>query len=47
VHELLNHADKEMKITDRYIERDWQKLFDAHKRIVALVDWSKICEDIK
>lgn len=47
VHELLNHADKEMKITDRYIERDWQKLYDAHKRIVALVNWSKICEDIK
>lgn len=44
VHELLNHADKEMKITDRYIERDWQKLFDAHKRIVALVDWKKISE---
>lgn len=44
VHELLNHADKEMKITDRYIERDWQKLFDAHKRIVALVNWEKICK---
>lgn len=43
VHELLNHADKEMKITDRYIERDWQKLYDAHKRIVALVNWDKIC----
>lgn len=45
VHELLNHADKEMKITDRYIERDWQRLFDAHKRIVALVDWSRISEN--
>lgn len=43
VHELLNHSDKEMKITDRYIERDWQKLFDAHKRIVALVNWDNIC----
>lgn len=44
VHELLNHADKEMKITDRYIERDWQKLYDAHKRIVALVNWDNICK---
>lgn len=44
VHELLNHADKEMKITDRYIERDWQKLFDAHKRIVSLINWRSICE---
>lgn len=43
VHELLNHADKEMKITDRYIERDWQKLYDAHKRIVALINWDEIC----
>ena len=42
VHELLNHIDDDMKITDRYIERDWQRLFDAHKRIVALVDWSAI-----
>lgn len=45
VHELLNHADKEMKITDRYIERDWQRLFDAHKRIIALVNWDKISKD--
>ena len=44
VHELLNHADKEMKITDRYIERDWQRLFDVHKRIVALIDWRRICD---
>lgn len=44
VHELLNHADKEMKITDRYIERDWQRLYDAHKRIVSLINWRSICE---
>ena len=39
VHELLNHSDNEMKITDRYIERDWQRLFDAHAKIVRLVKW--------
>lgn len=39
VHELLNHSDNEMKITDRYIERDWQRLFDAHEKIVKLVKW--------
>lgn len=44
VHELLNHSDKKMKITDRYIERDWQRLFDAHAKVVRLVDWSKLCE---
>lgn len=37
VHELLNHSDNEMRITDRYIERDWQRLFDAHEKIVKLV----------
>ena len=39
VHELLNHSDNEMRITDRYIERDWQRLFDAHEKIVKLVKW--------
>lgn len=45
VHELLNHADREMKITDRYIERDWQRLFDAHAKVVRLVDWSRIANN--
>ena len=45
VHELLNHADKDMKITDRYIERDWQRLFDAHARVVRLIDWSFLGRD--
>lgn len=43
VHELLNHSDNEMKITDRYIERDWQRLFEAHAKVVRLVDWRSIC----
>lgn len=43
VHELLNHSDSKMKITDRYIERDWQRLFDAHAKVVRLVDWNTIC----
>lgn len=44
VHELLNHSEQAMKITDRYVERDWQRLFNAHLKIVALVDWTKICK---
>lgn len=43
VHELLNHADSEMRITDRYIERDWLRIFDAQQRVVRLVDWHTIC----
>lgn len=42
VHELLNHSDSDMKITDRYIERDWQRLFEAHAKVVRLVDWKSI-----
>lgn len=42
VHELLNHSDADMKITDRYIEGDWQRLFDIHRKIIALVDWSAL-----
>ena len=42
VHELLNHSDNEMRITYRYIECDWQRLFDAHRKVITLVDWSKI-----
>lgn len=45
VHELLNHSDQKMKITDRYIERDWQRLFDAHAKVVKLVDWTKISKN--
>lgn len=43
VHELLNHTDARTRITDRYIERDWQRLFTAHKQIIQLIDWSNIC----
>ena len=45
VHELLNHIDDDMKITDRYIERDWERLFEIHKRIVGMIDWSKIIKN--
>lgn len=44
VHELLNHSDNEMRITDRYIERDWQRLYDTHRKVITLIDWSKICK---
>ena len=42
VHELLNHSDEKMRITDRYIERDWSRLYEAHAKVVRLVNWSKI-----
>jgi integrase len=45
IHELLNHCDRDMKITERYIERDWSNLFDAHDKIIELIDWAKICKE--
>lgn len=46
VHELLNHAPTaEMRITDRYVERDWSRLFDIHSKVVQLVDWTEICRE--
>lgn len=40
VHEALNHADKEMKVTDIYIDRDWSVIWNANKKVLDLFDWS-------
>lgn len=43
VHEGLNHApDKDMKVTDIYIQRDWSNIWDANAKVLALFDWSAI-----
>lgn len=43
VHESLNHApDKEMKVTDIYIDRDWSVIWEANKKVLDLFDWSGI-----
>ena len=34
VHEALNHAIPEMKITDMYIRRDWRHLDEANRRVL-------------
>ncbi|MDR0738454.1 MAG: site-specific integrase [Prevotellaceae bacterium] len=39
VHEALNHSDKQMKITDVYIERDWMVIWNANKKVLALFDF--------
>ena len=31
VHEMLNHVDREMKVTDGYIRKDWS-VYDAANR---------------
>lgn len=43
VHEGLNHApDKDMKVTDIYIARDWSTIWDANRNVLKLFDWSAI-----
>lgn len=40
VHEALNHVDKDMRITDIYIDKDWSVIWEANKKVLALFDWS-------
>ncbi len=42
VHEALNHVDEAMKITDRYIDRDWSVIWRANAAVVGLLDWSAV-----
>lgn len=42
VHEMLNHVDKEMKVTDIYLVRNWRILFEANKKVLRLFDWKGI-----
>lgn len=42
VHEALNHVDADMKITDRYINRDWAVIWEANAKVVGMLDWSEI-----
>lgn len=42
VHEGLNHVDTSMKITDRYIDRDWSVIWQANAAVIGLLDWTKV-----
>lgn len=42
VHEALNHVDPSVKITDRYIDRDWTVIWQANAAVIGLLDWSAI-----
>lgn len=38
VHEMLNHAyEGDMKVTDRYTEKDWNRLWDANKKVLDII----------
>ncbi|MBF0649137.1 phage integrase SAM-like domain-containing protein [Dysgonomonas sp. GY75] len=41
VHEGLNHAsNKDMKVTDIYIDKDWTVIWEANKKVLGLFDWT-------
>lgn len=42
VNECLAHSDKELKMADVYIERDWSNLWAANEKVLDLFDWSNI-----
>lgn len=42
VHEALNHVDADMKITDRYIDRDWSVIWQANAKVLGLLNWSEL-----
>lgn len=43
VHEGLNHApDKDMKVTDIYIDRDWSVVWNANLKVLSLFDWKSL-----
>jgi len=31
-----------MKITDRYIDRDWSVIWQANAKVLGLLDWSEL-----
>lgn len=42
VHEALNHVDKDMRVTDIYIDKDWSVIWNANKKVLALFDWIEL-----
>lgn len=42
VHEGLNHVDRYMSITDRYIDKDYTNIWNANAKVLSLFDWSAI-----
>ncbi|MCL2413476.1 MAG: site-specific integrase [Bacteroidales bacterium] len=42
VHEALNHADSDMKVTDIYINRDFSNVWKANRKVLDLFDWTNL-----
>ena len=46
VHEALNHTDKDIAVTDLYIEKDFSLIWEANRKVLNLFDWTNITENL-
>ncbi|GHU86131.1 hypothetical protein FACS1894153_2610 [Bacteroidia bacterium] len=37
ISEALNHSDKDMLVTDRYIEKDFEPIWEANKKVLEMI----------
>ncbi len=42
INDCLCHVDESMRITDVYIAKSWEVMWEANEKVLALFDWSKI-----
>ena len=42
INDCLCHIDEAMKVTDIYIEKDWERLWEANRRVIDCFDWTPL-----
>lgn len=46
INDGLCHVDRDMKVTDIYINKDWSRLWEANNKVLSSVKWSKKQQEI-
>ena len=41
--EGLCHVDNARKMDNVYIRKDWERVWDANAKVLALFDWHGVC----
>ena len=44
INDCLCHIDEAMKVTDIYIEKDWERLWEANRRVLDCFDWTPLSQ---
>lgn len=42
INDCLCHVDREMKVTDLYIDKQWDVMWEANRRVLALFRWESL-----